>query len=183
MGYVLGSEPHPVGGPGVNSRPVIVIFGCAVKRSGEPSRMLRQRIDAAAAFGRTLSDPLFLPTGGIGRNPPSEAEVMARVLVRDHGVNDVSIRLETTARDTLMSVRAVAAMLGGHDGPVFAMSSGFHQPRCVALLRIAGVDAHACPPPPASPRIWKRWYWRLREAAALPYDLTLIVSLRLLGRV
>ncbi|MEA2771200.1 MAG: hypothetical protein QOD93_4162, partial [Acetobacteraceae bacterium] len=43
----------------------------------------------------------------------------------------------------------------------------------------------ACPPPPvpAATSLWLRWYWRLREAPALPYDALLMVWLRVTGRV
>jgi len=32
-------------------------------------------------------------------------------------------------------------------------------------------------------RSWRRWYWRLREVPALPYDAAIIVWLRLAGRL
>ncbi len=69
-------------------------------------------------------------------------------------------------------------MLGRRPGPVRDASSGYHLPRCVMLLRMAGMRAAACPPPPR--RAWV-WYWRLRECAALPYD-AIVMGLRRLNR-
>ncbi len=73
--------------------------------------------------------------------------------------------------------RGLRPAAGGQAGPVRLASSGYHLPRCLLLLRLAGVRATACPPPPA-PR-WP-WYWRLREALALPYDAVLM-ALRRVG--
>ena len=53
------------------------------------------------------------------------------------------------------------------------------------MLRLAGMPAMACPPPPepASAQWMLRWYWRLREVPAIPYDAALVVALRILGRL
>jgi uncharacterized SAM-binding protein YcdF (DUF218 family) len=167
---------------GVRSGAAIVIFGAAVRPGGEPSGTMRRRVQAAVAFGAAQPDPIYLPTGGIGRYGPSEASLMAGLL-RGLGVPDTRILVEETGRDTLSSVRAIAALLRarGHAGPVYAATSAYHLPRCVLLLRLAGLDARACPPPPgpASRRFAKRWYWRLREVPALPWDAALLLAARL----
>jgi len=125
-----------------------------------------------------------VPTGGVGRYGAAEAVVMAELL-QTLGAPPSRIRREETATDTLTSVRAVHRMLRGHEGKVFAATSAYHLPRCVLMLRLAGLPARACPPPPGSAaRAWrKRWYWRLREALALPYDAALVLALRLAGRL
>ena len=46
------------------------------------------------------------------------------------------------------------------------------------LLRRFGVATAACPPPPASARWRTRWFWRLREAAAIPVDAMLAMVAR-----
>jgi uncharacterized SAM-binding protein YcdF (DUF218 family) len=126
-----------------------------------------------------------MPTGGVGRFGPSEASVMADLLVRQ-GVRRDRILTEETGTDTLSSARAVVRLLRLHcnDGPVFAASSLYHLPRCLILLRILGVKARAAMPPamPAAGSWWRRCYWWLREAAALPYDCALALCLRLCGR-
>jgi hypothetical protein len=47
------------------------------------------------------------------------------------------------------------------------------------------VPARACPPPafPAALRLRTRWFWRLRECAAIPWDAALMLALRISGRV
>lgn len=165
-------------------RPAIVIFGAAVRPDGQPSRTLRLRVEAAAAFGRGLERPLYVPTGGVGRFGAAEAVVMARLL-RELGVAAADIRPEPTAHDTVSSVRAVRRMLAGHGGPVFAATSAYHLARCVMLLRLAGLPARPCPPPPAlaAARWRKRWWWRLREVPAIPWDSAFVLLLRAAGRL
>jgi uncharacterized SAM-binding protein YcdF (DUF218 family) len=157
-------------------RPVLVIFGAALRPDGSPSPVLRARIEAALRLGRRLEAPLYLPTGGLGTNGPTEAESMAGALM-EAGIDRADILPEPTARDTLDSVIAVRAMLAGHRGPIWAVTSGFHLPRCVLLLRLAGLPARAAPPPPAPAA--RRWWWRAREIPALPWDAALLLWHRL----
>jgi uncharacterized SAM-binding protein YcdF (DUF218 family) len=156
-----------------------------VRRDGRPSGALRRRVEAAAAFGARFADPLYVPTGGVGRFGPSEASVMARLLV-ERGVTPANIVLEETGTDTLSSARAVAAVLRHREisAPVFAASSLYHLARCLLLLRLLGIRAHAAAPPivPAASRWWLRCYWWLREVPALPYDVALALLLRLRGQ-
>jgi uncharacterized SAM-binding protein YcdF (DUF218 family) len=168
-----------------SASPALIIFGAAVKPGGEPSLTLRRRVEAALAFGRLCERPLYLVTGGLGTYPPAEARVMHGLLVAG-GVDDADIWVEDSARDTLESVQACMRLLrdAAHAGPVFAVTSAYHLPRCLVLLRLAGLDAHAAPPPPypASRRFVRRWWWRLREVPALPWDALLILAWRLRAR-
>jgi uncharacterized SAM-binding protein YcdF (DUF218 family) len=173
-------EAMPRAGPDAVPDAVIVIFGAAVRPDGRPSPTLRSRVEAAAAFGARFAAPLYLPTGAKGRHGASEALVMARLL-RELGVPPDRILPEETGTDTLSSVRAVVRLLPGN-AQVYAATSNYHLPRCRLLLRLAGVAADACPPPPASGGFWRRWYWRIREAAAIAYDAALGLHLRLRGR-
>ena len=163
---------------------VIVIFGAAVRPGGRPSTTLRWRVEAAAAFAARFAAPLFLPTGGIGWHGPSEASVMAALLIGG-GVVAEHILLEQTGTDTLSSARAVAALLRAHRirAPVYVATSRYHQPRCVLLLRLLGVPARAAalPAVPAGLSWWQHCYWWLREVPAVPYDAALAVWIRLRG--
>ena len=160
---------------------IVVIFGAAVRPDGQPSQTLRHRVNAAVRFADGFARPVFIPTGAKGRYGDAEAMVMARQLA-DAGIPVTAIRPETTGTDTLSSVRAVAAMVRGAS-TVYACTSAYHLPRCLLLLRLAGIPARACPPPPvpAASTQWRKWYWRLRETAALPYDALLTIMLRITG--
>jgi uncharacterized SAM-binding protein YcdF (DUF218 family) len=162
---------------------IIIIFGAAVRPDGHPSQTLRHRVEAAARFGGRFARPLFIPTGAKGLHGDAEAVVMARLLA-DAGYPAGAIQKEQTGTDTLSSVRAVAAIVRGKS-PIYACTSAYHLPRCLLLLRLAGIRARACPPPPvpAATSQWLRWYWRLRETPALPYDMLLMLWLRATGKV
>ena len=182
------AEPDAAFAGGGNSDAIIIIFGAAVWPDGSPSTTLRHRVEAAARFGASFQRPLFIPTGAKGRFGDAEAVVMARLLREAGFTNDAIVR-EETGTDTLSSVRAVARLAPvrteGRATPVYACTSAYHLPRCLMLLRLAGVSARACPPPPvpAATSQWLRWYWRFRETPALPYDALLMLWLRAAGRV
>ena len=166
--------------------PAIVIFGAAIRPDGSPSFTLRRRVAAAAVFAARFPAATFIPTGGVGRFGPSEASVMAGMLRRE-ARPEWSLVLEESGTDTLSSVRAVRRILRGHGimGPVYAATSAYHLPRCLLLLWLAGIPARPCPPPalPAATNRWRRWYWRLREVPAIPYDAALVLGLRFAGRL
>ena len=77
--------------------------------------------------------------------------------------------------------RCCAAL--GHAGPVFAATSRYHLPRCLLLLRLAGVPARPVPiGASGNGGLARRWYWRLREVPAIPYDAALMLWERVRGR-
>ena len=171
--------------PAVPMLPVI-IFGAKLRPDGTAGRTLLHRVEAACAFGRTRNWVVYVPTGG--PCPPSgvtEGHVMARLLL-DAGASPGRVLVEETAPDTLASVIACTRLLRarGHAGPVAVASSGYHLPRCIVLMRMMGWDRVIRVPPPPVPaaRGWrKRWFWRLREGAALPWDVLLLAIWRLRG--
>ncbi len=155
-----------------------MIFGAAVRPDGSPSPTLRLRVEAAAAFGGQHNPSHYIPTGAKGRYGPSEARVMADLL-QDFGVPQERITLEETATNTLRSALAAARLLRqlsqSRNGKIYAASSLYHLPRCCLLLRLAGCPARPVPPPQAnSPQA----YGWLREAAALPVDVLIILLVR-----
>jgi uncharacterized SAM-binding protein YcdF (DUF218 family) len=107
-------------------------------------------------------------------------------LLMESGISGDRIQLEETGSDTLSSVRATVRLLRNAplQGPVMVATSPYHVPRCLILLCLFGMAAEPCPPlrPHAATPWRRRWYWRVREIAAVPYDAALAVWLRLLGR-
>lgn len=161
-------------------QPFIVIFGAAIRPDGSPSGALRDRVGAAVRFGRRLlPPPIYIVCGGQGRYGPPEAEVMAELLM-NRGVHPDYIVPDAESRNTFRSVLFAARLLQGQEGPVYAATSGYHLPRCVLLLGLAGLDAHRSPPAigPASSRLLRRWWWRLREVPAIPVDGLLMLWFR-----
>ncbi len=164
----------------------ILIFGAAVLPNGIPSATLRRRVEAALACAAGNPNVRFIPTGAIGRHGPSEAAVMAVLLTKSH-VSNSNILLEETGNDTLSSARAIRRLLreNAPNGRVMVATSAYHLPRCLILLCIMGISATPCTPPsaPAAASWRKRWFWRLREIPAIPYDAAIAIWLRLTRRL
>ncbi|WP_338664416.1 YdcF family protein [Pararoseomonas sp. SCSIO 73927] len=159
---------------------VIVIFGAAVRPDSRPSETMRRRVTAAVELGERLGGGArFIPTGGQGRHGPAESTVMAKLL-RDWGIDPARIEEEPTGTDTLSSARAVAVMLREWEGTVHPVSSGYHLPRCAAVLRLLGLRVGRGAAAKAGPG-FSEWRWRLREVPALPYDAALALWWRVRG--
>ena len=162
-----------------------VIFGAAVLPGGKPSGTLKRRVQGALALASDLSNVKFLVTGGKGRFEPSEAQVMRDLLVKN-GVSAHDIMMEPYARDTLDSVYFCRDILNSikDDDRVFVCSSPYHNLRCFVLFRMIGINAMMGKMPSDRPALgWRKWiYYCIREAAALPWDMLVILYYRVFGR-
>ncbi len=155
-----------------------IIFGAAVRPGGTPSGTLRRRVEGALALARKTSDRRFVVTGGVGDNPPAEAEVM-RDLLCDGGVAPGEIVLDCLATDTLSSVVNCAEIIPGDAAHVVVCSSAYHNPRCTLLFRLLGIRATWDRMPPDRPHLgFLKWlYFVVREIPATVWD-TLVLLVR-----
>lgn len=157
----------------------LIVFGAALKPDGAPSGVLRRRIEGAATIYRGLGEARVIVTGGGG-----EAAVMRSGLVAA-GVPEARILVEDQARDTLESVVLCDAILRHHTDVnlVVPCTSGFHQPRCQALLRLAGWRVRLFRMPSDRPYVGPLRFagYIAKEVLALPYDMALL-ALRQLRR-
>jgi uncharacterized SAM-binding protein YcdF (DUF218 family) len=148
---------------------VAVVLGSQVLAGGRPSRTLEARVRRGARLYAEGKAGLLIPTGGIGEHPPSEAEVMARIL-REEGVPEDAVLLEDRALNTWDSARLVARMadkLGVKS--VVVVTDPLHCVRTVAAFERAGLIAWA-EPAYGSPMWRGRWPRRgqlAREVGAL----------------
>ncbi|HEX9465460.1 MAG TPA: YdcF family protein [Alphaproteobacteria bacterium] len=155
-----------------------VVFGAKVGEGGVPSGTLRRRVEGAFALGGSRPESRYLVTGGLGRHPPAEADVMARLLI-ELGVPVDQIILEREGLDTLSSARICAGILAsrGDVARTIVCSSPYHNFRCHMLLRMMGIQAERGAMPSDRPALGvAKWlFYCLREVVALPYDLLLVV--------
>lgn len=83
----------------------IIVLGCAIRKDGTPTPLLRGRLDRALAFARaqqaeTGKAPIFILSGGKGADECiSEAECMRRYLSAQ-GVPEKQLLLEDNSTDT-----------------------------------------------------------------------------------
>jgi len=158
----------------------IVIFGAAVWPDGRASPNLKRRVRYGLAAARQApTHPVFC-SGGIGRHGPSEASVMAGLLVMA-GIEPGRIVMDEDSRDTLQNVIAAARFVRvrGLEGAIVC-TDGFHVPRARMLLSSLGVAS--VPGPVSRDRggaplaAWLAM--QAREAVAYPYDWAIVMRRR-----
>jgi len=165
---------------------IYLIFGAAVRPDGSPSGTLKRRVETALRPAGGAKAHFYLCSGGVGRSGPSEAEVMRRLLL-DSGVSPEDIIMDNNARDTLDTVRNARRILTerGLFGTIVVCTSTYHQPRCVLLLRFAGLKTR--PAGGLSDRVHvgnKKWlYFVARELPAIIWDTFFAIYLRFTGRL
>src|SRR3712207_6326260 len=112
---------------------------------------------------------LIMATGGLGEHPPSEAEIMARILL-EHGVSEDAILREDRALSTWDSARIVAKMARGLGvESVLVVTDPLHCVRTVAAFEQAGLPARGehVYGSPMWRKKWKRRGQLVREIGAL----------------
>ena len=151
-----------------------MVFGAGVRPDGTPSPTLARRVGYAAAAleadaQRGGSGATLFCSGGQGLHGPTEAEAMARLLAGH--VPAERIHLDPESRDTLETVRRAAAFYrDGEFTQLVVATDNYHDPRVRMLFALYGLRARPIPFAHRGER-GLRWKMRLREAAALPYDL------------
>jgi uncharacterized SAM-binding protein YcdF (DUF218 family) len=150
---------------------VVVVLGTQVLSDGRPSRTLEARVRHAAKLYAEDEAGLLIPTGGLGEHPPTEAEVMARLL-QEEGVPEEAVIPEDRALSTWDSARLVAGIaqkLGVRS--VMVVTDPLHCVRTMAAFRKAGLLAWA--EPVYSSPMWRgKWLRRgqlFREIGALTW--------------
>ena len=155
--------------PGEGSVEVAVVLGAQVLPGERASRTLEARARHAARLYAEGRVALIIATGGLGEHPPSEAEIMARILL-EHGVSEDAILREDRALSTWDSARLVAKMARGLgiEG-VLVVTDPLHCIRTVAAFERAGLVAWGEPvySSPMWRKKWKRRGQLIREIGAL----------------
>jgi uncharacterized SAM-binding protein YcdF (DUF218 family) len=125
----------------------IVVLGAA-QYAGRPSPVFAARLEHAVALWRQGVAPSLIVTGGrIPGDTTTEAAV-ARQYAIDHGVPESAILGEDQARNTLGSMRSVAALMRdrGLRSAVF-VSDPTHMLRVLRIASDLGIDGYGSPTP------------------------------------
>ena len=133
------------GGRSPDGHAAAVVLGAQVRTDGRPSGVLLARARHAAGLYARGEVGVVVPTGGVGEHPPSEAEVMARIL-REGGVPLEKILLEDRARNTRESARLVAVLAREKRlEDIVVVTDPLHCVRTVGAFRAEGMEAAASP--------------------------------------
>jgi uncharacterized SAM-binding protein YcdF (DUF218 family) len=148
---------------------VAVVLGAETLPGGRASETLRARVEHAARLYAEGEVRLIIPTGGVGKYPPSEAKVAASIL-REAGVPYEAILLEEEARNTRESAWLVATMAREREiRSVVIVTDPLHCVRTIGVFRAEGLPVGVSPVY-GSPMWQKKGLRRgqfLREIAAL----------------
>ncbi|MEW5733794.1 MAG: YdcF family protein [Thermodesulfobacteriota bacterium] len=162
----------------------IVVMGAAVWEGGRPSKAMERRVSAAVDAANTMKNPQhpeIIVTGGVGKHPPSEADVMRHLLV-SNGVPDDYVICERKSTSTLESIINCSAIIKAKKlpTPVMVVSDRYHQLRCSFLFQLLGIKAFAGYVPSGLPSTGLlRWlFMYTREIPAILFDSLLLLIRR-----
>jgi uncharacterized SAM-binding protein YcdF (DUF218 family) len=145
-----------------------VVLGAAVW-VGNPSPVLKARLDHALQLYQSNTVSIIIVTGGLGRGDTiSEAEAGAAYLVAN-GVPPAHILQETVGTSTFQSLQgAVALATINTIQTVLIVSDPFHMLRSLKMAGDLGLIAYASPTTtsPISQRPVEEWLYMFREAVA-----------------
>ncbi|MBV1859720.1 MAG: YdcF family protein [Nannocystaceae bacterium] len=108
----------------------IVVLGCRVFPSGEPSTALRERVKLAVSLFESRRAPLLITTGGTGDSGFAEAEVAARIAL-ELGVPRSAIHMESRSTSTQENARYCAMQVPARR--VLLVTDAYH---CVRARRV-----------------------------------------------
>ena len=132
---------HPDG-----TRPVtVIVLGCQVRPDGTPSRMLRDRIQAAYDYLAVHEEAVCVASGGQNdREPTTEARCIRDELVR-RGIDPGRIYLEEKSLNTRQNISYAADIIRAKGLPteVAVASDNFHQLRAAVYARGSGLEAQS----------------------------------------
>jgi uncharacterized SAM-binding protein YcdF (DUF218 family) len=145
----------------------IVVLGTA-QYNGEPSPVLRARLDHAVDLWRRRLAPVIVVTGG--RQPGdrfTEASASANYLI-GRGVPDRNLLREVSGQTSWQSLAAVAAFLKDRSiNHVLLVSDPFHSYRINAIAGELGLDGHSSPTRTSPIGGFSEARYLLRETAAV----------------
>jgi uncharacterized SAM-binding protein YcdF (DUF218 family) len=138
-------------------------------------------VSFAAHLFRQRGYDTVIASGGLGRHPPTEAQLMMRLLIA-RGVPAEKTILDELAGTTIDTARFARAWQASHpDYVIDAVTDGYHKMRTGLALRAYRVNARVIAVRNTEPKSSLRQALKMwaRETLALPYYLALACAIRL----
>ncbi|SFC97137.1 YdcF family protein [Tropicimonas isoalkanivorans] len=145
-----------------------LVLGAAVLPGARPSIALERRARHGAALWLEGRVQVVIGCGGVGRHPPSEAEMIAQICGAE-GVPKDAILNESRSTNTLQNIAFALPLIAqaGID-EVVLVTDGYHAPRARLIARRLGLSTRSASPTVNDAR-WRHLRWRLREVPAWLY--------------
>lgn len=144
-------------------RPVAIVFGAGLTRSGEASAVLRDRIRAAANLYFAGKVEKLLMTGDNSTMDYNEPAAM-RAYALSLGIPDEDIVLDYAGRRTYDSCYRAREIFGVEKA--ILVTQDFHLPRALYLCNMLGVDGVGVVADNYRYRRMSLLFWNARELAA-----------------
>lgn len=147
----------------------LIVLGSAVWNGGRASPALAARIQKGIELYRAGYAPYLILTGGVGNNPPSEAQVMKNIAL-SAGIPENALVLEDRSHSTeenLANAKAIMDSRGWRTALI--VSAPYHLLRAETIAHDLNIDAFAVPStndPTFTPPMLRVWY-TTRESLAL----------------
>lgn len=144
----------------VPEAPVALVFGAGLVAGGEPSPVLRQRIETAMALYRAGKVKKLLVSGDNTDRYHDETKAMRRYAI-DRGLPTADVVGDyagTSTWDTCYRAREIFGV-----ERAILVTQEFHLPRALFMANSLGIDAWGVPADPGADLFWR---YELREAAA-----------------
>lgn len=148
---------------------VILVLGSAVWPNEQPSPSLRARTERAIELYQQGYAPYLLLSGGLGRYPPEEAEVMRRLAV-EAGIPQEAMILDMEAHSTWESMEKARDIMEQEGWQTaIIVSDPFHIERSLLMAGDAGFAAYGSPAldSPTYTIPSRRMFYTSREVLAL----------------
>jgi uncharacterized SAM-binding protein YcdF (DUF218 family) len=127
------------------SADAIVVLGAA-QYDGEPSPVLRARLDHAVELYRAGHAPLIVVTGGRQEGDRFTQAMAGYRYLRNEGVSDEALLLEVDGTSTYTEMAATARILTTRGlSSVLMVSDGYHSARLLAIAGEVGLDGAVSP--------------------------------------
>lgn len=147
----------------------VIVLGCKVDRNG-PSRMLRERLDAAYDYLKENTDAIVIVTGGQGSDEPEpEGDAMQKYLIAK-GIDASRIYVENKSESTRENlINAMTIMRENNlSTPVLMVTNEFHVLRAQMIAKTLGMEASTLPAP-TDPIFFGAYY--IRELYGILYQI------------
>ena len=145
----------------------VIVLGCKVQKSGNPSLMLSKRINAAYEYLTDNPNVICIVSGGQGSDEPeSEAAVMKACLV-EKGIDENRILAENKSESTRQNIEFSLALLKENNIEITEaaiVTDGFHQYRAALIAEEYGLiptAVNAKTPPWLVAAYWVREWFAL----------------------
>lgn len=119
----------------------LVVLGAAVWENGQPSPVFNDRLARAAELYHSGVARKIIVSGGLGKNPPPEAEA-GRIFLVNAGVDDADIIREMDGMTTAEQADRVKEICERENFKTIALvTSFFHERRAIQIFKNAGFSA------------------------------------------